>query len=138
MSVLPPVARNIYVYCKKCETERYFKVLTHTSATSAKLRCEVCKCSRVYHVDEDSKGVAPGRKAGSVKNPRSSSSSAWMTVKEKYSGPDAINYTVNTTFNGNESINHPTFGLGFVTKALPNKIEVLFSDGVKELLHSRK
>ncbi len=138
---LPPVARNINVFCKKCDTDRYFKVVTHTSETTAKLKCEVCGCSRNYSIEENKPTTAKVRKTGAKKAPSKSKSaiaSQWNTLNEKYRGPEAIPYTTATQFQNLQSLVHPTFGVGFVTKALPYKIEVLFAEGVKELLHAKK
>ena len=139
---LPPVARNIHVFCKKCDTDRYFKVITHTSATTAKLKCEVCGCSRSYSIEEK-KAPTTVRKvgaSGASKAPKSKNAiaSAWMNLKDQYKGPEAVPYTISTQFQNQQSLIHPTFGVGFVTKALPHKIEVLFAEGVKELLHAKK
>lgn len=138
---LPPVARNINVFCKKCDSDRYFKVLTHTSATTAKLKCEVCGCSRNYSIEEKKPATTAVRKTGAAKAPSKSKAavaSEWNALKDKYRGPEAVPYAISTQFQNLQSLVHPTFGLGFVTKALPYKIEVLFAEGMKELMHARK
>jgi hypothetical protein len=139
-STLPPVARNINVFCKKCNADRYFKVITHTSETTAKLKCEVCGCSRKYTLDEEKVSATVVKKKTAVKSTgkKNNSASAWLTMKEKYEGPEALPYTVVSQFKDKQSLVHPTFGVGFVTKALPHKIEVLFAEGIKELMHARK
>ena len=53
--VLPPVAKNISYYCKKCDSERYHKVIAHTSSIAAKLECEVCKSKKTYKITEPKK-----------------------------------------------------------------------------------
>lgn len=139
MNTLPRVATNINVYCKKCETERYFKVVTHTSDTTAKLKCEVCGASRKYTLGEEDKltAVPKAKKApGAAKV--SKAATAWNQMKESYKGGDAISYTTAHEFKDKQSLMHPTFGLGFITKTHAHKIEVVFADGTKELLHSRK
>jgi len=146
MTTLPRVATNINVFCKKCDTDRYFKVITHTSDTSAKLKCEVCGCSRTYNLAEESKAYVPkGKTARAPRAPKetaaakaSKSQAVWLTMKEEYKGPQAVDYSISNKFADQTSLNHPTFGLGFVTKSLPSKIEVVFSDGVKELMHCKK
>lgn len=141
MASLPPVARNIFVFCKKCDKDRYFKVITHTSSTSAKLQCEVCKCHRNYSIEEKNQYVPTGaRKATTPKltSSKSKTASAWVLLKEQYRGPEAVNYAMSQKYTDKQCLIHPTFGVGFVTKSLPNKIEVVFSEGVKELLHDRK
>lgn len=138
---LPPVARNINVFCKKCDTERYFKVITHTTATTAKLKCEVCGASQKYTVDAEGQEVKTvARKKATTKGTaaKAKSASTWLTMKEQYKGPEAVPYAMTAQFKNQQSLLHPSFGVGFVTKALPNKIEVVFSEGVKELMHMKK
>lgn len=136
---LPPVARSVYLECKKCETERYFKVITHTSSTTAKVKCEVCGSQKSYSVTEKKSKTTTPKKPRVTKAAAAAekSASAWMSLKEKRGESKAKAYTVTTLFATDESLVHPKFGLGFVTKALPAKIEVLFAEGVKELIHGR-
>lgn len=136
---LPPVARSVHVFCKKCETDRYFKVIAHTSATTAKLKCEVCGCSRNLSLDEGKKTTTV-RKTGAAKTSATSksSSSTWSNLKDQYKGPEAAPYSISVQFQNQQSIVHPTFGVGFVTKTHPHKIEVLFAQGLKELIHAKK
>ena len=141
MATLPPVARSVYVFCKKCDTDRYFKVITHTTSTTAKLQCEVCHCHRNYSLEEEKKVSVPGKKKSATTTTAAKASkaeSAWNAMKEQYKGPQAVAYAISHQFKDQQSLEHPTFGLGFVTKAHPHKIEVVFADGVKELMHARK
>lgn len=146
MATLPPVARSVYVFCKKCDTDRYFKVITHTTSTTAKLKCEVCHCHRNYSLGEEKKDYVPPKKkpataasaAKAATKAANKAESAWNQMKESYKGPQAVAYAISQNFKDQQSLEHPTFGLGFVTKAHAHKIEVVFADGVKELLHGRK
>src|SRR5262249_11307222 len=48
-------------------------------------------------------------------------------------------YSTKTKFAVDDRIAHPTFRIGEVRSLLPdNKIEVVFDDGAKTLLHNRK
>ena len=46
--VLPAVAKNVLYQCKKCDAERYHRVLAHTSETSAKIECEICGSKKTF------------------------------------------------------------------------------------------
>ncbi|MGE5084935.1 MAG: hypothetical protein ACM3MG_01440, partial [Bacillota bacterium] len=48
MNTLPPVAKSFFAFCKKCDADRYHVVLAHTSATSAKIKCEICGSQKTY------------------------------------------------------------------------------------------
>ena len=54
---LPAVARNIHLDCKKCGVERYHVVVAHTTATSAKVKCEVCGARRTYKLAKHKKAA---------------------------------------------------------------------------------
>jgi transcription elongation factor Elf1 len=141
-NTLPRVATNINVFCKKCDADRYFKVITHTSETSAKLKCEVCGASQKFSLEKEAKpakAASTSRKAPA--KPRMSSKSGaksmWLNLQEQHKG-QAIPYTIATEFRDSQSIAHPSFGVGYVTKTHAHKIEVLFAEGTKELMHARK
>lgn len=61
----------------------------------------------------------------------------WNALKEKYSDLPPEVYSVKGSFRADTIIDHPTFGLGVVTAAMNNKIEVCFEEGVKTLMHRR-
>ncbi len=138
-NTLPPVARNINVFCKKCDVDRYFKVIAHTSETTAKLKCEVCGCSQKLSLEKEGK-PATTRKTTTTKpraTTKNGAKSMWLNLQEQHKG-QAIPYTVATQFRDQQSLVHPSFGVGYVTKTHAHKIEVLFAEGTKELMHARK
>jgi hypothetical protein len=61
------------------------------------------------------------------------------SVKGKRSLPqDSAPYDWTRTYRKGQTMMHPTFGLGEVTAVIePQKIDVLFSDRVRRLIHSR-
>ncbi len=140
-NTLPPVARNINVFCKKCDADRYFKVITHTSETTAKLKCEVCGASQKFSLEKEPKAAKPASTRKTPSKPRMSSKSGaksmWLNLQEQHKG-QAVPYTIATQFRDQQSIVHPSFGVGYVTKTHAHKIEVLFAEGTKELMHARK
>lgn len=63
---------------------------------------------------------------------------AWQALKDKIGDADASSYKMGSNYPLNTAINHVKFGLGFVTAAFPQKIEVTFKDGPKFLIQNRK
>ncbi len=61
------------------------------------------------------------------------------SLKDKRSLPqDSAPYDWTRTYRKGQIMMHPTFGLGEVTAVIePQKIDVLFSDRVRRLIHSR-
>ncbi len=47
-----------------------------------------------------------------------------------------IPYSMERRFAAGEAITHPRFGVGFVLRVRDRRIEVLFHDGIKVLVHS--
>lgn len=131
---LPAVAKKIYHFCKKCNCDRYQVVLSHTNKTTAKIECEVCKAKSNFKLAAPKK---PGAKVTVRPNARktASISSRWAEMKEKATAP--IPYSMKTKFNEGAAVNHPKFGLGFVTISQALSIQVLFEDEERSLVHNR-
>jgi hypothetical protein len=130
--VLPAVASNVFTACKKCAADRYHKVLAHKTAASASVQCEVCGAKKTFKLPKPVKAKKP-RKASSS-SPKGPS---WENLKEEI-GVDTVQpYKMTTNFKAKTAINHPKFGIGFVTSSLPQKIEVVFEQGPVALVHNR-
>jgi hypothetical protein len=134
---LPPVARKVYAECKKCGVDRYHIVVAHTSATAAKLQCEVCNAKSVYKLESATKKKKSADGAEAKPSARKTGSEKrWRDLKEKVSG-GATAYNMKTAFAPDTSIQHPKFGLGFVVGVTPQSIQVVFEDGERSLVHNR-
>lgn len=137
---LPPVAKSFYTACKKCGADRYHVVLAHTSSTSAKMQCEICKSKKTFTLPKEG---AP------KKIVRPSSGSSVSTYKPRNHGNDyelriqnqmmkeAAPYSIKQSFKENQKIQHPKFGVGFITKVMSDRVDVIFSDEVRTLIHNK-
>jgi len=138
---LPAVARNVNMPCKKCGVDRYFVVVAHTSATSAKTKCEVCGATKTYKLESAKKaatGAAKKSKAAKAAEAHAANSAAfWNELKDKIGTSQVHRYEMGKTFKTAMAIEHPKFGLGFVTNAFSDKIEVAFQEGGRFLVHNR-
>lgn len=135
-NTLPAVAQNIFISCKKCESDRYHKVLAHTSETSAKVQCEVCGSKKTYKLPKPkiAKPPSKARKSKVIKN----DSPGWETLKSEIGVGNIQNYKMSISFKNQSAIQHPSFGVGFIVQSTPQKIEVVFEDGVRQLVHNRQ
>lgn len=136
---LPPVAKSFYTFCKKCDVDRYHRVLAHTSATTAKIECEVCHSRKTYSLPKAGSAAvkrqpAPGAKPGVRKT---SHTGEYEIYNQKYMDKDPMAFSIKTNFKENQKISHPKFGIGFVQKVYSEKIDVIFPDEVKSLVHNR-
>ena len=130
---LPEVASNFYYDCKKCGEQRYHKVLTHPTSTSAKLECEVCGSKKTYKL-----GAKKKAKRGRRKSPAKTLESTWNEWREKSNTEEPISYTMKKNFNELNEIDHPKFGVGVVSSVMGSKINVVFVDGERLLVHNRE
>lgn len=138
---LPAVAKSFYTMCKKCEGDRYHRVLAHTSSTSAKIECEVCHSKKTYSLPKA--GSATRKISEKTVAARAASSARSHTGQyELYNtnkmADDATPYSIKGNFKETQKLNHPKFGVGFVVKTYSDKVDVIFSDEVRTLMHNRK
>jgi len=132
MESLPEVAKSFNTYCKKCDTDRYHKVIAHKTATSAKLECEVCKKKSTYSLAKKRQRSFEPKKAKDMKL-----LSDWTEAKALLKKDAAVDYSIKNSFNEKATILHSKFGYGYVMRCEPTKIEVIFEDGVKTLVQNR-
>ena len=143
LTQLPPVAKSFYAFCKKCDADRFHVVLTHTSATSAKLKCEVCKSTKSWSLpkaQEKKTTKTGGTRAPSLRSAAARQSAYvlnYETLVKTHEGQAGHAYNTKTKFDLNHKIQHPKFGLGIVTAVFSDKVEVAFSDEARMLMHNR-
>lgn len=142
LTSLPAVASKIYLDCKKCAAERYHLVLAHTSATSAKTQCEICKSKKVFKLKSATAkprqltGAALARKTASEQGRVRAHSSEYEALLAKATG-SARKYKLTESFAASAKLEHPKFGVGVVKTSYNDKIEVVFADQVRLLVHNR-
>jgi hypothetical protein len=137
MAATPIVGKDVDSWCTKCKL-----VLAHTieavvGGRITRVHCNTCGGQHAY------RARPPGESSG--RSPRARADGARTATKavRDYAsllrGRDpstARAYAVTERFKDGELIRHPTFGLGLVTALKDvNKIEVMFADGSKTLIH---
>ncbi len=138
LTELPAVARNINLPCKKCGVDRYFVVVAHTNATSAKVKCEVCGAKKTFKLAKAKAAKKPS--SGVKRTPKSRApdhAAIWNDLKEQIGTDTVVPYNMKAKFGLANAIEHPKFGIGFVTNATPEKVDVAFLDGGRALVHNR-
>lgn len=137
---LPPVAKSFFTMCKKCEADRYHRVLAHTTATSAKIECEICKSKKTYTLPKATTGKTAAKKTGTgtkAAGAKRSHTGDYEVRVQSAANKEGTAYSIKAKFSENEKISHPKFGIGFVLKVFDHKVDVIFSDEVKSLMHGR-
>lgn len=139
LTELPAVARNIHLMCKKCGVERFHVVVAHTTATSAKVKCEVCGASSTFKLPkaQERKKSSTGAKKRTTKKAEADTAMMWNELKTQIGTDKVLPYNMKAKFALANAIEHPKFGIGFVTSATNEKIEVCFQEGGRALVHNR-
>ncbi|MGE0632189.1 MAG: hypothetical protein AB7O96_07255 [Pseudobdellovibrionaceae bacterium] len=148
LTTLPAVAKNIFVFCKKCDVDRFHKVLAHTSEKAAKIECEVCKSKKTFTLAAAKKKTVGGAK---VKTPRGVAASAraeaarksahsveFQQLRDQGKLENTAAYSMKNIFKEGQALKHPKFGIGYIKMATSEKIEVIFEEEVKSLIHNRQ
>ncbi|MCB0342219.1 MAG: hypothetical protein H6626_01795 [Pseudobdellovibrionaceae bacterium] len=131
---LPAVATNMYYACKKCDADRYHKVIAHVDSERAKIECEVCGSVKTYRVKKTKAGV---KKTTTRRRKSKTPADIWAELKETVDVASPMTYDMKQRFEANSAIEHPKFGLGVVTEVQALKIHVTFEDGDRYLVHNR-
>ena len=134
---LPPVAKSIRYFCKKCDQERYHKVIAHKSTIAAKIECEVCGSKKTYKITEPKKGRKPATKKKRKTKEVVNHEAAYKEYSEKLGTENIQPYNMRSQFTAETPINHPKFGIGYIVSVAPDKIEVCFEDTARLLVHNR-
>lgn len=137
---LAPVGKTVYTECKKCATERYHVVLAHKTATSAKVKCEVCGAQKTYTLPKAQSRKSPStrKKAPSEAAVRDAHSKEYEKLMEEHNANPTQSYNMRLKFELFTKVNHPKFGLGLIRAVQQDKIEVIFPDEVRNLVHNRQ
>jgi hypothetical protein len=135
MTELPAVARNINLPCKKCGVDRFHVVVAHTTSSSAKVKCEVCGAKKTFKLPKVQERRSNIKRTVKVKAP--DHAAVWADLKKQIGTDSLIPYEMKKKFQLANAINHPKFGVGFVTGATVDRIEVAFAEGSRALVHNR-
>ena len=141
---LPAVAKSVYTDCKKCGAERYHTVIAHKTATSAKVECETCHSKKTYKISTAAKDLTSGgakpKRAPSVRGAAGRAAAhetEYQTLLQDTLTAETATYSMKLKFPLKARIQHPKFGLGVVKTSYPDKVEIVFQDEVRSLVHNR-
>ena len=138
----PVVGKIVDGWCTRCKL-----VLTHTIEAVAdgkitRVHCNTCRGQHAYRAgapgtvrtrERPGTGRAAGRGGDAPTGP-----SQYETLIRGRTAAAARPYSTTARFNVKDLISHATFGLGAVTAERDNmKIDVLFADGMRVLIHGR-
>ncbi len=131
---LPEVAKSFTDNCTKCGGEKYHRVLSHVDEKSAKVQCEICGKKKTFKLPSEKKKAVKKAKTTRSAQPAGGD---WRTLLDSLAAKNSKPYSVREKFNVNDKIEHPKFGLGVVTNVSGDRLQTVFEDGEKTLIHMR-
>ena len=141
MSNPPIVGKDVDSWCTKCKM-----VLAHTieavvEGRITRVHCNTCGGQHAYRASAPGTAGAGRARPRAVRKTPTGKATATVPYADLLHGRDASAarpYSPTGRFALNELIRHASFGLGLITALKDaNKIEVLFAQGTKTLIHRR-
>jgi hypothetical protein len=141
MTVLS-VGKEVLSQCNKCKLTLAHIIVTMKANDPQKVMCKTCKATHTYKDPSAPKAKATVEKI--VKKTKSHGRKVTESVGELWNKAmsKATNtpqdYSMKASFQTGDIIIHPTFGNGIVEKLIDNnKIEILFQDDYRTLMHKK-
>jgi len=134
--------QEIDAFCTRCKRDNVHVIIAVWEGAVKKVQCKSCNQEHLFRRPRAGRPAParPARAAGrrSHHPPEPSPAERW---KEALAGKDptgAKQYSMNGSFAAGDLIRHTSFGQGLVSKLVPpDKMEVMFEDGTKVLVHRR-
>jgi hypothetical protein len=141
------VGGEVDAFCTRCKLTLAHTILAMVGTKIARVRCNTCGGDHAYR-------SAPGatdRPSTSSRSTPSTSRAASspresrpekvvISFEEQLAGKDIANapkYSPKDTYQVDQVIQHPTFGLGLVTAVRGDKVDITFKSETKTLVHGR-
>ncbi len=133
--------------CTKCRAVLNHRIVAMVEEKVVRVECNTCNGVHNFHAPPAPKEAKAPKKTSTAK-PRSTSAVSratrkdpveaereeWASLSPTFDHGKALPYDMNGRFSVKRLVLHPTFGIGLVKAVIvPNKMQVLFKDGVKLL-----
>ncbi len=132
------VGGEVDALCTKCELTLAHTVIAMLGSKPVKVKCNTCQGEHKYRgpagAATSTASVAKKKAARPAREKKVEIPFEDLLAAKKR---PPVAYSVKRTFTVDDVIDHPTFGLGFVTGVREGKCEVTFRGDVKTLVHSR-
>lgn len=133
--------------CTKCREVLNHRIVAMVDGKVVRVECNTCNGTHNYYPPPSAKEAKAPKKAavskarstsaaprGSRKDPAEVEREEWASLHPTFDLDKALPYDMNTRYATKRLILHPVFGLGVVkTVTIPNKMQVLFKEGIKLL-----
>ncbi len=130
---------NVDSWCGKCKLVLAHTIEAMVGDKPARVHCNTCKAQHTYRPNEPRKAPA-GREAGATGGPQVSKprGNRYQTLLKGKDMALAKRYSPKDNYEQGDVLQHPSFGIGVTISVRDStKIEVLFDQGPKVLVHGR-
>ncbi len=133
--------------CTKCREVLNHRIVAMVEEKVVRVECNTCLGVHNYHAPPTAKEAKAPRKAAaskprtttavpraSKKDPTELEREEWASLQPTFDLDKALPYDMNNRYQTKRLILHPVFGIGLVKAVIvPNKMQILFKDGIKLL-----
>jgi len=129
------VGKDVLSHCNRCKLNLSHIIVTMKDDDKPhKVKCNTCGAT---HVFKDPKKVTKKKKTTRKRTTKKESiNDDWNKRMDTFKGEE-ISYSPKGSYVPGDLIDHTTFGKGFVEKKIDlNKIEVIFENDIKILVHN--
>ncbi|MFL5319679.1 MAG: hypothetical protein ACJ790_08465 [Myxococcaceae bacterium] len=133
------VGGEVDAFCTRCKMTLAHTILAMVGTKIARVKCNTCGGDHAYR-------SAPGASTSAApRKPRASAKGdapakvvlGWTQRMAERDPASAKKYSVKESFAVDDLIDHPTFGMGFVTLVRGDKVDVSFKTEKKTLMHGK-
>jgi len=129
------VGSDVEAYCPKCKGDTTHVVISKYEDEIRRVQCNVCSDTHSYRKP---KGETEEAEEPSAPKKKVKAKPTWEQITQKSKKPPKP-YAINEFYKENELLQHPKFGVGFVSENVgDDKIEVTFQVDKRVLIHNRK
>jgi hypothetical protein len=134
--------------CTRCRDILNHRIVAMVGEKVVRVECNTCGGVHNYYPPPAAKpavGRTVTRSGGTArpaataarsarKDPAEAEREEWSALRPSMQIDQAAGYDLNGSYRADTLLNHPVFGLGIVKQVIPpNKMQVLFQDGIKLL-----
>jgi hypothetical protein len=128
---------DIESWCTKCKLELGHTIVAMVGNLPKRVKCNTCNSLHNYRAKPVEKGSARTRASGQKRTSRGKTYKDYLALLTEADRSNPRAYSIKSTFRENDVIEHPKFGTGLVLPTVKdNKIEVIFENGPKLLIHN--
>lgn len=130
-------SEDIEAWCTKCKLELGHTIIAMVGNLPKRVKCNTCNSLHNYRAKPAKKRSAGTGTSGQKTKSRGKTYKDYLVLLTEADLSSARAYSIKSTFREKDVIEHPKFGTGLVTSTVKaSKIEVIFEDGPKLLIHN--